>query len=716
MVVLVAASFVLSGPASAAGHQAKPATAGRTTNAPVGTDDWPMFHHDQNHVGVSAETALTASNASSLRTKWQTQLSTAGSYSSPAVVFNAAMGKSVLYIGDQAGSGKGGGLNAVDAATGAVLWSFPAGGNILSSPAVVNGVVYFGTSGNTSHRLIALDAATGAQICSFTTDFPAPGTSGKIDSSPVVADPGDGGGPVVYFGDSGPKGVGTPDQGAFWAINARTCALKWEFGPDSLGPTHAFAANPSGEYAQPAFAHDKNGQPLVVFGSADSDDSVYAVNASTGAQVWRFQTLVGIDTDIGAGPTISAPGVNGSADGVVYETGKDRQVYALDLSTGAQFWSFDLKTLDPTNKGDSQSVAALVGNELVEGWGAGLVALNATSGTKLWSVGGLPTMISSPAIAGPPGSQVILIGDLGGDLRAFDLGGNQLFDLPTGGPGGIGIFSSPAISGGSVYFSNASTGLLYALAPTSADGYWLVASDGGIFSFGGRAFLGSTGAMVLNKPIVGMAPTSTGKGYWLVASDGGIFAFGDAVFFGSTGAIKLNKPIVGMAATPTGKGYWLVASDGGIFTFGDAAFFGSTGAIVLNKPIVGVASRPTGQGYWLVASDGGIFAFGDAAFFGSTGAITLNKPIVGMAATPTGKGYWLVASDGGIFTFGDAAFFGSTGAIVLNKPIVGMTSTPTGKGYWMVASDGGIFTFGDAGFFGSTGALTLNKPIVGMAT
>jgi hypothetical protein len=37
------------------------------------------------------------------------------------------------------------------------------------------------------------------------------------------------------------------------------------------------------------------------------------------------------------------------------------------------------------------------------------------------------------------------------------------------------------------------------------------------------------------------------SGYWLVASDGGIFAFGDAVFHGSTGATRLNQPIVGMA-------------------------------------------------------------------------------------------------------------------------------------------------------------------------
>ena len=60
--------------------------------------------------------------------------------------------------------------------------------------------------------------------------------------------------------------------------------------------------------------------------------------------------------------------------------------------------------------------------------------------------------------------------------------------------------------------------------------------------------------------------------YWLVASDGGIFTFGDATYAGSTGAMVLNRPIVGMAATPDGQGYWLVASDGGIFSFGDATF------------------------------------------------------------------------------------------------------------------------------------------------
>ncbi len=46
-------------------------------------------------------------------------------------------------------------------------------------------------------------------------------------------------------------------------------------------------------------------------------------------------------------------------------------------------------------------------------------------------------------------------------------------------------------------------------------------------------------------PIMGIAATPDGGGYWLVASDGGIFSFGDAGFFGSSGPHL--APIVGMA-------------------------------------------------------------------------------------------------------------------------------------------------------------------------
>jgi hypothetical protein len=205
--------------------------------------------------------------------------------------------------------------------------------------------------------------------------------------------------------------------------------------------------------------------------------------------------------------------------------------------------------------------------------------------------------------------------------------------------------------------------------------------------------------------VVTMAGTPDGSGYWLVGSDGGVFTFGDAGFHGSLGGMKLNAPIVGMATMPGGGGYWLVASDGGVFSFGDASFHGSMGGTRLNAPIVGMAPTAAGKGYWLVARDGGIFSFGNAAFFGSTGAMKLNKPIVGMAATLDSGGYRLVASDGGVFTFGDAVFEGSTGARPPAQGIRGVAASGpgpgSGLGYWLVGSAGGVYSFGGAPYLGS---------------
>lgn len=111
-------------------------------------------------------------------------------------------------------------------------------------------------------------------------------------------------------------------------------------------------------------------------------------------------------------------------------------------------------------------------------------------------------------------------------------------------------------------------------------------------------------------------PGKTPKDYWVVCSDGGVFTFGQAPFLGSLGGKHLNAPVVGMAATPTGKGYWLASSDGGVFNFGDAAFDGSEGGKALAKPVIAITATLDGHGYILQAHDGGLFAFGDAAFNG----------------------------------------------------------------------------------------------------
>jgi hypothetical protein len=315
------------------------------------------------------------------------------------------------------------------------------------------------------------------------------------------------------------------------------------------------------------------------------------------------------------------------------------------------------------------------------------------------------------AIVTDGGTQLLLDRDT---LQPVDA---DLFSPAKVAEGSLASFGQPSISRRFLQMATDRGIFVYGLRQASPPtGYWLAASDGGIFTYGDAGFFGSTGDIALNKPIVTMSATPSRAGYWLAASDGGIFTFGDATFEGSEGGTPLNKPIVAMVPTRTGLGYWLVASDGGVFTHGDANFYGSTGDIALNKPIVGMAATPTGDGYWLVASDGGIFAFGDAPFLGSTGDVRLNKPIVGMAALPAGAGYWMVASDGGIFSFGRAGFFGSTGDIVLNSPIVAMTPSATGLGYLFTAADGGVFAMGDAPFLGSAAELgRLNRPVVTIA-
>lgn len=77
----------------------------------------------------------------------------------------------------------------------------------------------------------------------------------------------------------------------------------------------------------------------------------------------------------------------------------------------------------------------------------------------------------------------------------------------------------------------------------------------------------------IRGPVGVIASLDSPSGYWVIASDGGVFSYGGAEFHGSLGAIKLDAPIVGGVAVP--GGYHLIGADGGVFSFGKAIYPGS---------------------------------------------------------------------------------------------------------------------------------------------
>ena len=499
-----------------------------------------------------------------------------------------------------------------------------------------------------------------------------------VTSSPVVGNL-DGSGPVAVFGH-GRYWEGS-DRDGLTAVNAATGGVRWE--------------NHLGGYtrATPALADLLgNGQLDVV------------------EPTW---TAVGTTT----GGTLNAFGPGGNRlwgpVGLPQSTTIAGGVATADFGEGYQ----------------DVVVASGLGFGIVDGRSGAIVdfeGLGLNNGGGSWGGDHNPAnlnMQNSPLVVPDPsgtGVDIVVAGVYGGVNNDNTQGFIAVYKVTNGANHSLGsgawpqFHHDPQLTGSSIAPAPPPGTCIPNVPPCSSQGYWMAATDGGLFAYGNAPFFGSMGGRALSRPVVGIAPTADRGGYWEVASDGGVFAFGDAGFHGSMGGKPLNKPVVGIATTPDGGGYWEVASDGGVFAFGNATFHGSMGGSPLNQPIVGIATTPDGGGYWEVASDGGVFAFGNAAFHGSMGGSHLNQPVVGIATTP-GGGYWEVASDGGMFAFGGAGFYGSMGGSHLNLPVVGIAPTKTGHGYWEVATDGGVFNFGDAFFRGSAGNLALNAPVTGVA-
>ena len=398
------------------------------------TYTWPKYAHDAGDTGVSADPAISTANAAQLGVKWMVPDQTQ-SESSPVVEYDAALAKTVVYQGNENGS-----FTAFDAATGAILWSESLGSAVTSTPLVDNGDVWVARS--FSPVLYKLDAATGAILCQS-----APLQS-IVYATPTIGTP-PGGQRTVFIGDNGI----TPD-GPVYAISAADCSTEWSFVNFN---TSAGSWNPY------SFAVDAHGVGLLILGTDNPDATVYAINALTGKLQWSYLTQNTTEGDVGTGASVTAPGVNGFADGALYISNNGGYTYALDLTTGAPYWRFDYGTYLGSMPG--RGTAAVVGNHVIVPGPTGVVCLNAVTGSPIWNWVSVAPSDSAAAVVGPPGKRVVAVTDLSGRLDVLNAAtGALLYQHQTGGY----AVTSVAESNGSFYVSSGS-GFLYDFAPGGAN-------------------------------------------------------------------------------------------------------------------------------------------------------------------------------------------------------------------------------------------------------
>lgn len=279
---------------------------------------------------------------------------------------------------------------AVDEHKGTLIWKFATKSRVTGSPAVAGGRVYIGSYDS---NFYALDAATGVLVWKFATEgerrFSAPHLHGAEPAAEVMPDPFDFflssaalSGGLVYFGSG---------DGNVYALDAADGKLRWKFKTGNV--VHA---SPAVEAA------------TLYVGSWDS--YFYALDAVTGVQRWRFKT--GVDPKIHNQEGIQSSAV--VADGTVYFGCRDSNLYALTAATGKLRWSF-------SNKGSWVISSPLVYRGAVyfaTSDSALLHALNARDGAPLFALDfkGWP-FFSSPTLAG----DTLYIGSHAGKVMALDL-------------------------------------------------------------------------------------------------------------------------------------------------------------------------------------------------------------------------------------------------------------------------------------------------------
>lgn len=326
-------------------------------------------------------------------------------------------------------------------------WKYRTGGQIYSSPVVVNNVLYVGS--NDSY-LYAININDGSLKWKFKTGR-------RIKSTPCVNNE------TVYFGSF---------DSTFYAIDAKTGAEKWHFktGREAVFSAENIFGVKSGSLKCPDPWDFYSSSPLyynqsVYFGSGDS--SIYCLNAENGNKIWSYKTK---------GVVHSSPAVYNN---IIYCGSWDSKIYALDAQTGELIWDYQTGTDTLRNcfVGIQASPAISDGIVYCGSRDAYMYALDAKSGKVIWKN-------KDPYSSWMPSSTAIkddhLYSGSSDALRfyIFDKNnGNIISEYKTG----IYTFSSPSVSGNTAYIG-AMNGKLYAFDTNTGFPKWIFSTDASLNS------------------------------------------------------------------------------------------------------------------------------------------------------------------------------------------------------------------------------------------
>ena len=326
-----------------------------------------------------------------------------------------------------------------------VLWSSSIGGLVVNAPTTANGVVYAGADDN---HVYALDPSTGEVLWSYATRDvvrSTPTVSGGIlfvgSNDRHVYALNAGTGDFLWRYDTGDFAQYSPAVsdgkvflGAQSNIGHTIHALDWVTGQEEWISETPFTVSPG---LTPTVVGDK------VYGSGDLGQ-FYALNASTGALVWSFETGIGGE----APPTV--------IDGVVYLTGVNA-AYALDELTGELIWSYD------TDRLPERVFAAVIDDGVYYfTLDSSVYALDIATGEPIWTY----TFTGPDSLVGiaPIVSDgVVYVGLESGSFNAIE-GGNLIWSIQEDGV----RLDSPLIADG-VLYAQSSDGNFLALNPATGE-------------------------------------------------------------------------------------------------------------------------------------------------------------------------------------------------------------------------------------------------------